>query len=220
MSRQRVLIAGVGNIFLGDDAFGVAVVQRLARRSLPEGVRVVDFGIRGLDLAYALLDDYDAVLLVDAVPRGGPPGTLYVLEPDCGRPPEPGAGDVLVEAHDEAEVRRAVALGTSLVGINNRNLKTLQVDLATTERLAGLVPADRLVVAESGIESRADVERQIGRGSDGADRTTYRLRAERGRPVRFRQLTALVPETVHGNPDRQAARLVGLTSRSGFGSLR
>lgn len=67
--------------------------------------------------------------------------------------------DVLVEAHDEDEVRRAVALGASLIGINNRNLKTLQVDLRTTERLAGLVPPDRLVVAESGIESRADVAR-------------------------------------------------------------
>jgi indole-3-glycerol phosphate synthase/phosphoribosylanthranilate isomerase len=67
--------------------------------------------------------------------------------------------DALVEAHSEEEVRRAVALGAEIIGINNRNLKTLDVDLATTERLAGLVPADRLVVAESGIESRADVER-------------------------------------------------------------
>jgi indole-3-glycerol phosphate synthase/phosphoribosylanthranilate isomerase len=67
--------------------------------------------------------------------------------------------DVLVEAHDEAEVRRAVALGAPLIGINNRDLKTLRVDLATTERLAFLVPADRLVVAESGIEDRADVAR-------------------------------------------------------------
>jgi indole-3-glycerol phosphate synthase/phosphoribosylanthranilate isomerase len=67
--------------------------------------------------------------------------------------------DVLVEAHDEAEVRRAVALGAMLIGINNRDLKTLKVDLAVTERLAHLVPADRLLVAESGIASRSDVER-------------------------------------------------------------
>jgi hydrogenase maturation protease len=79
---RRVLVAGVGNIFLGDDAFGVEVVRRLAEKPLPEGVRVVDFGIRGLDLAYALLDGYDAVILVDATPRGQAPGTLYVIEPE------------------------------------------------------------------------------------------------------------------------------------------
>lgn len=82
MNRPRLLVAGIGNIFLGDDAFGVEVVQRLARRELPTEVRVVDFGIRGLDLAYALMDGYEIVILVDAVPRGGPPGTLYVLEPE------------------------------------------------------------------------------------------------------------------------------------------
>jgi len=77
-----VLIAGIGNIFLGDDAFGVEVAQRLASRKLPERVKVVDFGIRGFDLAYALLDRFDVTILVDACPRGGTPGTLYVIEPD------------------------------------------------------------------------------------------------------------------------------------------
>lgn len=78
----RILIACIGNIFLGDDAFGVEVAQRLAQRTMPDGVRVVDFGIRGFDLAYALLDDYDATIMVDATPQGGEPGTLYVIEPD------------------------------------------------------------------------------------------------------------------------------------------
>jgi hydrogenase maturation protease len=82
MDNLRILVAGIGNIFLGDDAFGVEVAQRLAGRPQPEGVRVVDFGIRGFDLAYAMLDDYDATILVDATPRGGEPGTLYVIEPD------------------------------------------------------------------------------------------------------------------------------------------
>jgi hydrogenase maturation protease len=81
MSR-RVLIAGIGNIFLGDDGFGVEVVKRLAGRGLPEGVEVVDFGIRGMDLAYALHEDYDLVVLVDATPRGGEPGTVYLIEPE------------------------------------------------------------------------------------------------------------------------------------------
>jgi hydrogenase maturation protease len=79
---KRVLIAGIGNIFLGDDAFGIEVVNSLTGRRLPEGVEVVDFGIRGMDLAYALHDEYDLVVFVDATPRGGEPGTVYLIEPE------------------------------------------------------------------------------------------------------------------------------------------
>ena len=79
----RILVAGIGNVFLGDDGFGVAVTRRLARRAgLPRGSRVADFGIRGMDLAYALQEDLDAVVLVDAAPRGEAPGTLSVIEPE------------------------------------------------------------------------------------------------------------------------------------------
>lgn len=83
--QGRILIACIGNIFLGDDGFGVEVAQRLMsrqERQYPAGVQVVDFGIRGIDLAYALLDEYDMLILVDAIPRGGAPGTLYLIEPD------------------------------------------------------------------------------------------------------------------------------------------
>jgi hydrogenase maturation protease len=80
----RVLVAGIGNVFMGDDGFGVALADRLARRALPAGVEVVDFGIRGMDLAYAMQDGYDTVLFLDATPRGEAPGTLYVIEPDLG----------------------------------------------------------------------------------------------------------------------------------------
>src|SRR5262249_38742795 len=73
------------NIFFGDDGFGVEVAKQMARRSLPEGVRVVDFGTRGLDLTYALLDPWEAVIFVDAVPRGGPVGTVYALEIEVDR---------------------------------------------------------------------------------------------------------------------------------------
>lgn len=79
---KRILIACVGNIFLGDDGFGVEVAQRLRYRTYPEQVQVVDFGIRGVELAYTLLDGYDELVLVDVVPRGGIPGTLYLIEPD------------------------------------------------------------------------------------------------------------------------------------------
>jgi len=75
-----VLIAGIGNIFQGDDAFGVSVVQKVAGIRFPENVRVMDIGIRSLDLAFALLEQFDQVILVDAAARGGLPGTLYTIE--------------------------------------------------------------------------------------------------------------------------------------------
>lgn len=87
-------MACVGNIFLGDDAFGVEVARRLARENVPEGVRVADFGIRGLHLAYELLDGgYDTTILVDALPRGGRAGTLYVIEPDLAAEEAPRQAD-------------------------------------------------------------------------------------------------------------------------------
>jgi hydrogenase maturation protease len=94
-----ILVAGIGNIFLGDDAFGVEVARRLAARDLPKNVRVTDFGIRGYDLAYALLDGYDTTILVDACPRGEPAGTLYVIEPDLHDLGGPDEQQGAVEAH-------------------------------------------------------------------------------------------------------------------------
>jgi hydrogenase maturation protease len=108
---RRILIACIGNIFLGDDSFGVEVAQRLTgskTKRYPDGVHVVDFGIRGIDLAYTLLDDYDALVLVDAVSRGGTPGTLYLIEPDlAGIDPEKGvvAGRAAMEAHSMDPVK-------------------------------------------------------------------------------------------------------------------
>jgi hydrogenase maturation protease len=104
-----VLVAGIGNVFLGDDGFGVALAGRLARRELPAGVEVVDFGIRGMDLAYAMLDGWDAVILLDATPRGEAPGTLYVIEPDIE------AIDVAPEAHGMDPVK-VLALARTLGG--------------------------------------------------------------------------------------------------------
>ncbi len=77
-----VLVAGVGNVLLADDGFGVEAARLLAQRELPGGVKVADFGIRGMDLAYELQEDYDVVVLLDAVARGEPPGTLFVIEHD------------------------------------------------------------------------------------------------------------------------------------------
>jgi hydrogenase maturation protease len=98
---SRTLVAGIGNVFLSDDAFGVEAADRLATRTLPPGVRVEDYGIRGIHLAYELLEGYDALVLLDAVPMGESPGTLAVIEPELVPHPSSGSDpDALpVDAH-------------------------------------------------------------------------------------------------------------------------
>jgi hydrogenase maturation protease len=118
MTPPKILIAGVGNIFLGDDGFGCVVAGRLAQRPQPDGARVIDFGVRGLDLAYALMDGYDVTILIDTVQRGGAPGSLYVIEPDLDKlsgPNEPGAQAMMVEAH-AMNPMRALDLARSMNG--------------------------------------------------------------------------------------------------------
>jgi len=94
--NPRILVAGVGNIFLGDDGFGVEVARRLARAPVPDHVIVQDYGIRGVHLAYQLLDEFELVVIVDAVSRGGAPGTLYVIEPEV----DVGKDQSIADAHD------------------------------------------------------------------------------------------------------------------------
>jgi hydrogenase maturation protease len=111
-----ILVAGIGNVFLGDDGFGVEVVRRLRERRIgawPPDVRVVDYGIRGIDLYYALLDGVDLAILVDATHRDGPPGTLYVIEPSTKTANESFTGDaspVMISPHDldPAKVLQAI----------------------------------------------------------------------------------------------------------------
>jgi hydrogenase maturation protease len=109
-----ILIAGIGNIFNGDDAFGVEVARLLSQRRLPAGVKVIDFGIRGIDLTYALLDGYDAAVLIDTAQRGERPGTISVIEPDHEAPGAAAPEDLMLSPHelDPAKVLRLVtALG-------------------------------------------------------------------------------------------------------------
>lgn len=113
-SAPRILVAGVGNIFLGDDAFGVEVIRVLSRRPLPPEVRLVDFGIRGLDLAYALLEGYDLTILLDATVRGGAPGTLYTIAPEV---PESASGES--EAHGMTPAK-VLALASRMGGPRGR----------------------------------------------------------------------------------------------------
>lgn len=99
MKEPKILIAGIGNIFLGDDAFGSEVARQLEQRRWPEGVRVEDFGIRGFDLAFALLEEPELTILIDAVPRGGAPGTLYKIELDFDCLDQVKSQDTAIETH-------------------------------------------------------------------------------------------------------------------------
>ncbi len=113
----RVLVAGIGNVFMADDGFGVEVAKRLAERDVPPGVDVVDFGIRGMDLVFALGEGYDVALFVDAVPRGEPPGTLFVIEPELDATDEP----VMLDAHGMDPVK-VLALAGQLGPVPERIL--------------------------------------------------------------------------------------------------
>ena len=114
VTKPRILVAGIGNIFMGDDAFGAEVAQQLAQRNLPADVRVGDFGIRGLDLAYALQDGYETTILIDAYPRGDEPGTLYVAEPDLDRISD-SAPEMDAHGLDPLKILRlAASMGASL----------------------------------------------------------------------------------------------------------
>jgi hydrogenase maturation protease len=117
----RVLVAGIGNVFLGDDAFGVETVRRLRAYELPPAVELTDTGVRGVHLAYQLLDGYRALVLIDAVPGDGPPGTLHVLEPDLAPARAPagssaGPPTVTVDGHRMTPDAVLALLGTLAAG--------------------------------------------------------------------------------------------------------
>ncbi|MDQ3850220.1 MAG: hydrogenase maturation protease [Actinomycetota bacterium] len=150
----RILVAGIGNVFLGDDGFGVRVAEHLSRRNLPAGVDVVDFGIRGMDLAYALADGYRAAILVDATPRGQPPGTLEVLEPEID-PEAPGS--VQAHAMDPVSVlrfarqfgtlpERTLVVGCEPDAVVDPDAGEVAVELSESVH-AALEPAAELVVS-------------------------------------------------------------------------
>ncbi len=108
----RVLVAGIGNIFLGDDGFGSEVARRLVGQPLPDGVRVVDYGIRGMHLAYDLLDGYEVLVLVDTVPWAGQPGDITVLEVG---PEDLGTGELDAHGMDPVAVLASLdSLGGTL----------------------------------------------------------------------------------------------------------
>jgi hydrogenase maturation protease len=141
-------VAGIGNIFQTDDAFGVEVASRLAERTLPLGVRVEDFGIRGVHLAYELLEGYDALVLIDAVPMGDPAGTLAVIQPEIASPGS--AGDEAAPAVDAHAMTPEVVLATlSRLGGSVERIFIVGCQPANLQEGMGLTPAVAAVVDDA-----------------------------------------------------------------------
>jgi hydrogenase maturation protease len=117
IGTKRVLIACIGNIFLADDGFGVEVASRLRTNLFPLGVHIEDFGIRGFDLAYALMEGFETTILVDAYPGEGPPGTIFVVEPNLEDLGPAGSEQGLIDAHAMNPItvlRMAAGMGAQL----------------------------------------------------------------------------------------------------------
>ncbi|MFD1659230.1 hydrogenase maturation protease [Streptomyces caeni] len=160
----RVLVAGIGNVFLGDDGFGVETVRALKGRHLPPGVEVADIGVRGVHLAYQVLDGYDTLVLVDATARGGDPGMLYVIEHDG-----PGGNDphgAPLDGHRMTPDAVLALLGTLSAGTGGRPpRRTLVVgcEPAAVEEGVGLSPA----VADAVPKAVRLIEEMLGAGGPG-----------------------------------------------------
>ncbi len=163
---MTILVAGLGNIFNGDDGFGVEVASLLLQKAWPDDVEVADFGIRGVHLAYQLLDGYELVVIVDAVSRGGGPGSLYVIEhlPDEQRPIEPG-DQAMIDAHDLGP-DGVLALVPSLGGTLGRVVvigcepETLSPGVGLSAPVTGSVEAAADLVREIVEQARVGVRRQ------------------------------------------------------------
>jgi hydrogenase maturation protease len=143
---SKILVAGIGNIFLGDDAFGSEVARRLMDERLPSEVRVIDFGIRTYDLAYAIMEGYDVTILIDITAQGGAPGTVYLIEPDLNQLHLFDAN--LVDAHSMNPARVLQMLrqfGSSpgklyLIGCEPANLEAEDGQLGMSETVESSIP--------------------------------------------------------------------------------
>ncbi len=159
----RTLIAGIGNIFLGDDSFGVELATLLGREELPEGVQVADYGIAGMHLAYDLLEIApETTILLDAISRGGDPGTLYLLE--IGRDDIPAADEANIEAHG-MEPDAVLALLRNLGGSPGRTL-LVGCEPATTEEHMGLSEPVAAALAQAVVMVK-DLLEDNGKDGDG-----------------------------------------------------
>ncbi len=174
----RILVAGIGNIFLGDDAFGCEVARRLASETWPAHVRVADFGIRSLDLAFTMLDGVDRTIFIDAAPRGGEPGTLYRIEPDCN------GLQVDVDAHSMnpmSVLALVKAMGGELgeapgeVLVVGCEPGSCEERMGLSEAVAASVEAAATLVRELILEAEHEWRKNSqGRGAGGSNLRTHR----------------------------------------------
>jgi hydrogenase maturation protease len=164
----RILVAGVGDVFLRDDGFGVEVVRHLPGQDMPPGVRVIDVGVRGVRLAYELLDGCDLLVIVDSAARGESPGTVSVVEADLARDHAAGRAPV-IDAHELtphevfAPLRRLVVRPdrTLLVACEPADLS---VGMGLSERVRDAVPRAVRTVAELVARATVDPAFRYGRG--------------------------------------------------------
>ena len=164
---MRILVAGIGNIFLGDDGFGSEVVRHVPVQQDNSGVRVVDYGIGGMHLAYDLLDGWDALVLVDAIPSRGSPGALHVFEADHESPSATAALDA--HSMDPAAVFDSLkALGgkppyTVVVGCE---VGSVDEGIGLSEAVAGAVPRaiDAVKEVVAGLRIRSSAASVEGQG--------------------------------------------------------
>ncbi len=147
---SRVMVAGVGNIFLADDGFGVEVARRLSADVLPAGVEVEDYGIRGMHLAFQLLEGYDTLILIDAVQRGDRPGTIFVIEPDFD--------SELVNPATDAHSMNPEAVLSTLAALGGRVRRMLVVGCEPAELLERIGLSE---VVNRAVDEAASVVRKL-----------------------------------------------------------
>jgi len=156
--RSSVLIAGIGNIFQGDDAFGVAVAHKLGTLEFPTEVKVMDVGIRSIDLAFALLDQHDLTILVDVTSRGCAPGTLYTIEIQPDDIPELDEDSVIVNSHSLNPVR-VLALAKSMGASFKRVLLVGCEPLVLTHDESGHIGLSEVV--QAAVDSAVQIIRRM-----------------------------------------------------------
>ena len=181
---RRMLIAGIGNIFLGDDGFGPEVAKRLGAVSLPGWVRVADYGISGMHLAYDLADGYDAAILIDAAPRGDKPGSVSVLDVAAEHRPDAGPADEAISASrlfDAHGMQPDVVLGVlDMLGeagparilVVGCEPASVDYGMELSEPVAGAVDEAVQVVLDLVAEAGRDHETRGAAGTPAAPETT------------------------------------------------